>query len=163
VIVGRVAVRIRVVAVGRKMPDWVVQGCSEYEKRLPREIEVEWQEIAPGDRRGGIPAERAKAEEAEKILARLNADDWVVALDERGKSINTMGLAAQLSEWQMHGRAPVILIGGADGLARDLMGKAQQKWSLSALTFPHPLVRVLLSEQIYRAAMVNANHPYHRA
>lgn len=145
------------------MPDWVLQGCSEYEKRLPRGIEIEWQEIAPGDRRGGIPPEQAKGEEGEKILARLDPDDWVVALDERGKSIDTMGFAAQLSEWQMQGSSPAVLIGGADGLASEVMAKARQKWSLSALTFPHPLVRVLLSEQIYRAAMVNANHPYHRA
>lgn len=145
------------------MPEWVIQGCAEYEKRLPRELEIDWLEIAPGDRRGGIPAERAKAEEGERILARLSTDDWVIALDEKGKSIDTIGLAEQLSQWQMEGQSPAILIGGADGLCAEVMARAQQKWSLSALTFPHPLVRVLLSEQIYRAAMINANHPYHRA
>lgn len=145
------------------MPDWVVQGCAEYEKRLPRELEIEWQEITPGDRRGGVPADRAKAEEGQRILAKLSQDDWVIALDERGKSLDTMKLASELSRWQMQGLAPVLLIGGADGLCADVIQKAQQRWSLSALTFPHPLVRVVLSEQIYRAAMINANHPYHRA
>lgn len=155
--------KIKIIAVGRKMPDWVAQGCHDYERRLPKEIQLQWLEISPGDRRGSISADRAKTEEGEKILARLEPGDWVVALDERGKSIDTMGLAKQLSEWQMQAQAPVILIGGADGLSAEVMERSQQKWSLSALTFPHPLVRILLSEQLYRAAMINANHPYHRA
>jgi 23S rRNA (pseudouridine1915-N3)-methyltransferase len=145
------------------MPAWVEQGCTDYQRRLPRELEIDWQEIAPGERRGNSLASVAKAQEAEKIMAKLHAHDWVIALDERGQSIDTQGLADALSHWQMEGLTPALLIGGADGLDASCLQRANQQWSLSALTFPHPLVRVLLAEQIYRAAMINANHPYHRA
>ena len=155
--------KISVLAVGRKMPDWVTRGCVDFERRLPRELQIEWVDIAPGGRGSRDQNERAREQEGEKMLARLDDEAPVIALDERGLAISTLDLAASLNEWQMQAARPVFLIGGADGLAPACLDRAQQKWSLSALTFPHALVRILLVEQLYRAAMINANHPYHRA
>ncbi len=145
------------------MPAWVEQGCADYARRMPREYQLDWQELAPVDRNGAVPVEQAKAQEGERILARLDRDEWMIALDERGQQLDTLGWAGALRDWQMEARKPVFVIGGADGLDDHCLGRAQQRWSLSRLTFPHPLVRVLLIEQLYRAAMVNAGHPYHRA
>lgn len=142
------------------MPAWVEAGSQDYARRLPRELTLEWIEINPGNRK--VNADQAKREEGEQILSRIRDDDFVIALDERGKSFATIDLANSINSWQRDALNPVFLIGGADGLAEACLRRAQLKWALSELTFPHALVRVILTEQIYRAAMINANHPYHR-
>jgi 23S rRNA (pseudouridine1915-N3)-methyltransferase len=154
--------RITIIAVGGKMPAWVEQGVAEYQRRMPRELKVEWREI-PLVRRGrDTSAEVLRLKEGEKILKAIPARDEVIALDVRGKRWSTEQLAAQLTNWQMSGDNYSLLIGGPDGLSDPCLQRAGQRWSLSDLTMPHPLVRILLSEQLYRAWTINANHPYHR-
>ncbi len=139
------------------MPAWVEQGIAEYSKRLPRELKLVWREI-PLARRG-----RDVAAEGERILRNIPAGERVVALDVQGKRVSTEQLAGHLSAWQMSGANYSILIGGPDGLSPSCLARADFCWSLSDLTLPHPLVRVLLAEQLYRAWTITVNHPYHRA
>jgi 23S rRNA (pseudouridine1915-N3)-methyltransferase len=154
--------RITIIAVGGKMPAWVEQGVAEYQRRMPRELKIEWREI-PLVRRGrDTSADVLRRKEGEKILKAIPARDAVIALDVRGKRWSTEQLAAQLTNWQMSGDNYSLLIGGPDGLSDPCLQRAGQRWSLSDLTMPHPLVRILLSEQLYRAWTINANHPYHR-
>jgi 23S rRNA (pseudouridine1915-N3)-methyltransferase len=154
--------RIGVIAVGTRMPEWVQQGVEEYCKRLPRELKPAWREIALA-RRGREPsAPQASAAEGVQMLKALPAGDRVVALEVGGRRISTEYLAAQLKEWQMSGDNYTFLIGGPDGLSPDCLARADQRWSLSDLTLPHPLVRVVLAEQLYRAWTITVNHPYHR-
>lgn len=154
--------RIKVLAVGKKMPDWVQQGWAEYFKRLPKEVRLELIEIAPGNRgKSGTPATAMK-EEGERIQAALEPSDTVIALDVKGRSWSTEDLAEKIAHWQMQGEQIALLIGGPDGLAAPCLAQAKERWSLSALTLPHPLVRVVLVEQIYRAYTVLNNHPYHK-
>jgi len=154
--------RLRILAVGTRMPAWVVDACQDYARRLPRELRLEWVELPLGQRSRGADAERAVAAESAAMLARIAPDNLVVALDQRGRSWTTAELAGQLADWQMQGRDVALLIGGPDGLGSACRARAQLCWSLSALTLPHPLVRVLLVEQIYRAWTINQGHPYHR-
>ncbi len=159
--------RISVIAVGTRMPDWIEAGVSEYKKRLPTEINFEIREIALAPRskkKGDKNADVARAiqQEGAAMLAAIAARDIVIALDVLGKSVSTENLAMILRDWQMHGDNISLLVGGPDGLADECLVRAEQRWSLSALTLPHPLVRVLLAEQIYRAWTINHNHPYHR-
>ena len=109
-------------------------------------------------------SDRAKCQqdEAQKLLAQIGKNDWVIALDERGASCGSVDLAYSLKEWQMDGRDVTFLVGGADGLAKEVLGRANQKVSLSKLTFPHYMVRVILAEAVYRAWSISAGHPYHR-
>lgn len=153
---------IKVLAVGTKMPAWVEQGVSEYSKRLPAELKFDIRELALGKRGKGADVARAIRTEGEQMLAAIAADDYVVALDVLGKPWSTEQLAGQLQQWQMAGRNVCLLVGGPDGLAPSCLQRADQRWSLSALTLPHPLVRVILAEQLYRAWTINNNHPYHR-
>lgn len=156
--------RIKVLAVGGKMPRWVDEGVSEYSKRLPRELSLDFIDIPLGKRATKNPdIARAMAQEGESMLKHVDRDDHVVALEVLGKPWTTEQLAGQLSGWQMEQPSVAILIGGPDGLHQSCQQRARQKWSLSPLTLPHPLVRILLAEQIYRAWSVNQNHPYHRA
>lgn len=155
--------RIRLICVGTKMPAWVTTGYQEYAKRLPADLKLELLEIAPGHRGKGADVKRAIEKESKQILAALGKDEHVVALDVEGKRWNTEQLAKTLSDWQMGGQNVALLIGGPDGLSAECLALARQRWSLSDLTFPHPLVRVILSEQIYRAWSLLNNHPYHRA
>jgi 23S rRNA (pseudouridine1915-N3)-methyltransferase len=155
--------RISVIAVGTRMPDWVGQGITEYTKRLPRELKLAWREI-PLAKRGkdAVPAALCAAE-GEQILKVIPDSERVVALDVTGKRVSTPELARQLEDWQMSGNNYSILIGGPDGLSPACLARADMCWSLSDLTLPHPLVRVLLAEQLYRAWTITVNHPYHRA
>ena len=154
--------RITVIAVGRKMPAWVEQGINEYDRRMPRELKIQWREI-PLARRGRDTSPGVlRSREGEKILKAIPARDKVIALDVRGKSWSTEQLAEQLRSWQMSGDNYSLLIGGPDGLSTECLERASQRWSLSDLTMPHPLVRILLAEQLYRAWTITANHPYHR-
>ena len=154
--------RISIIAVGTKMPGWVNQGVEEYCRRLPREIKLEWREIPLAQRGKDSKPELLCEREGEHILKAIPARDQVVAMDVLGKRISTPKLAKQLSAWQMSGDDYSLLIGGPDGLSPQCLARAQMKWSLSDLTLPHPLVRVLLAEQLYRAWTITVNHPYHR-
>ena len=144
------------------MPAWVTTAFEEYTKRMPRECAVELKEIAPAHRSKSGKADKYKADEAKRILAAMPKGAHLVALDERGKPWTTRALSQQLDGWMGQGQDVALIVGGPDGLDRSLMQQAQQKWSLSPLTLPHPMVRVLLAEQLYRAWTILQGHPYHR-
>lgn len=144
------------------MPAWVADGVGEYSKRLPAELNFEVTEIALGKRGKGADLKRAIKLEGEQMLAAIGERDHVIALDVQGKSWTTEGLATHLADWQREGDSICLLVGGPDGLAPACLQRARQRWSLSALTMPHPLVRIVLAEQLYRAWTINNNHPYHR-
>jgi len=154
--------KVRLLAVGTRMPAWVTEGVEEYRKRLPRDFALHVEEIPPGQRGKNADLSRAMASEAERIRARLRGDEHVVALEVGGKAWSTERLAEQAEGWRLAGRDVVLLVGGPDGLAPELSAAADQRWSLSPLTLPHPLVRILLAEQLYRAWTLMVGHPYHR-
>ena len=154
--------KFRIIAVGQRPPDWVVAGFADYARRLPREVALRLSEIPVAPRKE-LPVARARRQEGERILGELTSRDWVVALDVEGRSITTEGLAQKVTGWQMHGRDVAFLIGGPDGLDAACLERADERLSLSALTFPHGLVRVMLAEQLYRAWTLHSGHPYHRA
>jgi 23S rRNA (pseudouridine1915-N3)-methyltransferase len=140
------------------MPAWVQEGYAEYAKRLSRELPLQLVEISTKSR---DPA-RATFEEGAALLGAIPKGAHVVALDGRGKPFSSEELAAQLARWRMQGKDLAFLIGGADGLAAAVLERADQQWSLGPLTLPHPLVRVIVAEQLYRAGSQLAGHPYHR-
>lgn len=154
--------KIRLLTVSQRQPDWVVAGYEEYARRLPRESKLELVEIAPGRRGSGRTAEQARREEGEKILKVVGNDDRLIALDEKGKSPDTKKLADWLGDWLMDGRDISLVIGGADGLDESVLARAERRWSLSPLTLPHGMVRVIVAEQLYRAWSIRSGHPYHR-
>jgi 23S rRNA (pseudouridine1915-N3)-methyltransferase len=154
--------RVRLLAVGTRMPAWVTEGVEEYRKRLPRDFALEVEEIAPGQRGKNADIPRAMAQEAERLRARLRGDEHVVALEVGGKPWSTEQLATHAEAWRLDGRDVALLVGGPDGLEPGLSAAADQRWSLSPLTLPHPLVRILLAEQLYRAWTLMVGHPYHR-
>ena len=155
--------RLRLLSPGQKMPAWIQQGFAEYAQRMPRECKLELLEIPLGKRARGIPVERAIEAEGERMLAAIKPGDRVVALEVNGKSFTTEALAGHLESWMGDGRDVCLLVGGPDGLAPACIERADMSWSLSPLTLPHGLVRVLLAEQLYRAWTVMKGHPYHRA
>jgi 23S rRNA (pseudouridine1915-N3)-methyltransferase len=155
--------KLNLLAVGTKMPIWVSEGYHEYAKRLPRECQLVLHEIAPAKRGKSGHALQWMEEEGERILAAIPADHHVVSLEVKGKPWTTEQLAEQMKNWLSDGRDVSLLVGGPDGLATKCSQRADQKWSLSALTLPHPLVRIIMAEQVYRAWTVLQNHPYHRA
>ncbi|PWW35948.1 23S rRNA (pseudouridine1915-N3)-methyltransferase [Chromohalobacter israelensis] len=144
------------------MPDWVTRGVDEYLKRLPRDFSVEIVEIAPGKRGKNADVARAIQGEGNAMLAKLRDQERVIALAVDGQHWSTERLAANADHWRQDGRDVALLVGGPDGLDPRLLSRAEQRWSLSALTLPHPLVRILLAEQLYRAWTLLAGHPYHR-
>ena len=154
--------RAHLIAVGEKMPAWVQEGFAEYSKRLTRELPLQLVEISTKSRGTRDPA-RAMADEGEAILAAIPKSSHVVALDSRGKAWSSEELATQLSRWRMLGKDLAFLIGGPDGFAAPVLERADQRWSLGPATLPHPLVRIVLAEQLYRAVSLLGNHPYHRA
>ena len=145
------------------MPAWVVDAYREYAKRLPRECALQLVEIPFSKRRKSLTAAQAAEEEGQQLLASLPKDCTVVALDVRGSSWSTEELAVRLQDWLGSGRDVALLVGGPDGLSAACLKRADLKWSLSALTYPHSLVRVVLAEQLYRAWTINSGHPYHRS
>ncbi len=155
--------KLKLLAVGTRMPSWVEAGCNEYNKRMPPELRIETIEIALGARGKNQPASKAIEKESQALLKAIGARDFVVALDVLGHSLSTEQLAGKLADWQMDVRDICLLIGGPDGLSKDCLARADMRWSLSDLTLPHPLVRIVLMEQMYRAWTINANHPYHRS
>ncbi len=144
------------------MPSWVNEGFAEYAQRLPREIKLELIEIPLAVRGKNADLERARNAEGEKLLTRSQGTLRVM-LDERGQSWTSASLAKNLQAWMQSARDVSLLVGGPDGHSDALKSAADQSWSLSKLTLPHALVRVVLAEQIYRAWSLSANHPYHRA
>lgn len=143
------------------MPAWVQQGYNEYAKRLPRECELVLKEIAPDKRRSGDVA-RITRDEGERMMAALAPRSHIVTLDIPGKPWTTENLADALKRWLGNGQPVALMVGGPEGLSAQVKDSAQESWSLSALTFPHPLVRIVVAEQIYRAWSLLNNHPYHR-
>ena len=154
--------RVRLIAVGTRPPGWVREACEDYITRLGSRLPVSVTEIAAGPRGSGEPPARAIAREGERVLAALRREDYVVALDERGSELTTRELAAWLKTRMQEGEDLAFVIGGPDGLAPEVLARARLRWSLSRLTLPHALVRVLFVEQIYRAHSLLAGHPYHR-
>ena len=153
--------KLRIISVGHKMPAWVETACTEYIKRMPRELSLEIIEIKPEKRAAGNSTENIQELEAKRILEAVGKD-FLIACDERGQEIMTLQLAEKMQLWQTLGRDASLVIGGADGLHTSLKQRADWLWSLSKLTLPHAFVRILLCEQLYRAHSVNQNHPYHR-
>jgi 23S rRNA (pseudouridine1915-N3)-methyltransferase len=152
--------KLRIISVGTKCPGWVRQGFDEYAKRMPREMPLSLLEIpAP---RHHQDSNKVDEVEGKKIAEKIGPGDWVVALDEHGKSFDSKTLAQALDGWRDLGKDVVFLIGGANGLSETLLHRANQRISLSALTFPHYLVRVLIAEALYRAHSISIGHPYHR-
>ncbi len=145
------------------MPGWVTDGYQEYARRMPRELALELTEIALAHRGKNPDVPRLMQQEAGAILAATGERDRVIALEVGGRPWSTEQLAGQLEDWQLDGRDVSFLVGGPDGLHETCRARADQCWSLSPLTLPHPLVRILLAEQLYRAWSITRNHPYHRA
>ena len=154
--------KLLVVAVGQRVPDWAQTAWADYAKRFPPELRLELKAIKTEPRSGGKTTEQIMAAERQRIEAAIPSGTHVVALDERGSALTTAALAAKLSQWQGQGGDVALLIGGPDGLHPALRQGAHERIRLSDLTLPHAMVRVLLVEQLYRAWSINAGHPYHR-
>mgnify|MGYP006274808339 FL=1 len=155
--------RLRLICVGQKMPDWVTQGYNEYARRMPPGLSLELTEIPVAHRGKNPDIARLMQRESDAILSAVGPRDRVVALEVGGRPWSTEKLAGQLENWQLDGQDVSFLVGGPDGLADACRQRADQQWSLSPLTLPHPLVRIVLAEQLYRAWTITRNHPYHRA
>ena len=153
--------RLLIVAVGQRVPDWAASAYDDYAKRFPPELKVELKAIKT-EPRGPKTLQTLYAAERERIEAAIPRGTRVVALDERGTSLTTKALAERLKGWQLGGDDVALVIGGPDGLDPDFRQAAHERIRLSDLTLPHAMVRVLLIEQLYRAWSVNAGHPYHR-
>ncbi|AJY50394.1 23S rRNA (pseudouridine(1915)-N(3))-methyltransferase RlmH [Halomonas sp. KO116] len=154
--------KIRLLAVGSKMPGWVEEGVETYRKRLPRDFNLEIEEITLGQRGKNADIAKARAQEAQRIRDKLRGDEYVVALEVKGKPWTTEQLAQEADAWRMGRRDIALLVGGPDGLEPSLSAAADKTWSISPLTLPHPLVRIMLAEQLYRAWTLLVGHPYHR-
>ncbi len=153
--------RLLIVAVGQRVPDWAASAYEDYAKRFPPELKVELKAVKT-EPRGSKTLETLLAAERERITAAIPRGARTVVLDERGTALTTKALAARLQAWQLEGDDVALVIGGPDGTDPGLRQAAQERIRLSDLTLPHAMVRVLLIEQLYRAWSVNAGHPYHR-
>jgi len=155
-------VRLCIVAVSQRVPDWAQTAWDDYAKRFPFELKVELKAVKTEPRAGGKTVQTLMAAERERIEAAIPRGAHVVALDERGTTLTTQALAKKLSDWQLGGEDVALVIGGPDGLDPAFKSAAHERIRLSDLTLPHAMVRVLLIEQLYRAWSINAHHPYHR-
>jgi 23S rRNA (pseudouridine1915-N3)-methyltransferase len=151
--------QLTLITISRRVPDWIASGYREYARRLPRTCRLELAERAPS--RAATPAQM-RAEEADRLLEAARRSDRIIALDERGESWSTRDLADRLARWGLDGEDVALLVGGAEGLDDSVRDQAHACWSLSRLTLPHQLVRVVIAEQVYRAWSLTQNHPYHR-
>lgn len=151
--------RIKLLTVSERQPDWVNAAFHEYQKRLPKHLALQLLELPMPKRRDDV--ERAKIDEAGRILEAAK-DARLIALDEHGRNLSSRELAGLVARWTQDGRDVALVVGGPDGLAASILAKAELTWSLSALTLPHGMVRMLLAEQIYRAHTIISGHPYHR-
>ncbi len=154
--------KLRILAIGHKMPAWIDTGVNEYTRRMPADAGVELIELKPEKRAAGASTSRIQKLEAERIRAALPLQALLVALDERGRQVTTVELAQYLARWMQEGASPCFVIGGADGLDASVRENADLLMSLSHLTLPHGLARVMLAEQLYRAVSLLKGHPYHR-
>lgn len=154
--------RLHLIAVGSRLDAWVNQGYDEFAKRLPVDCCLQLMEIPALKRGKNADIERITREEGRKMLAAIPKAALVVALDVQGRQYTTMELADKLAGWLQGGRDVALLVGGPEGLAPECVARAEEKWSLSKLTLPHPLVRIVVAEQLYRAWSVLNHHPYHR-
>ncbi len=154
--------RIVLIAVGNKMPSWVEQGYQEYARRLPADCALQLVEIPAGKRGKGADIARITRQEGEKMLSAVPRGAHIVTLEVTGRAWSTENLSNELDNWLHDGRDVALLVGGPEGLAKECVAQAGQRWSLSSLTLPHPLVRVVVAEQLYRAWSILQNHPYHR-
>ncbi|GAB5383009.1 MAG: 23S rRNA (pseudouridine(1915)-N(3))-methyltransferase RlmH [Aliiglaciecola sp.] len=154
--------RIQMIAVGSKMPAWVESGYREYERRFSADISLSLTEIPAGKRGKNADIKRILQKEGELTLAAVPKGNKIITLEVTGQAMTTPQLAQNLTKWQMDGRDISLLIGGPEGLAPSCIQASEQKWSLSPLTLPHPIVRVIVAESLYRAWSINTNHPYHR-
>lgn len=152
---------LRLIAVGDRQPAWVDTAFADYANRLPRQWRFTLHTIATSRRRAA-GADAAKVEEGERIAAALKKAERAVMLSEDGTEVSTVELAGRLEAWQADGRDVCFVIGGPDGFSDDCLARAEFRWSLSRLTLPHGLARVLCAEQLYRASSLNEGHPYHR-
>lgn len=152
-----------VAAIGQRMPAWVQDGWSEYARRLPRPFTLELREIPLLKRSRNADIEGLRNRESDALLDSVPSGFRVIALDERGRQWSTVELAQQMENWMREERGVCFLIGGPDGLSKQCVRQAQHTWSLGKLTLPHPLVRTILAEQLYRAWTITQNHPYHRS
>ena len=154
--------KITLHAVGTRMPGWVQEGCETYTRRMPPQLRVDIREVALAKRGRDDNPVVAMNRESEQLLAGVSDRDHVIPLEVGGSSWSTEQLADRLEKWQLTGGNVALLIGGPDGLAENCRERANQQWSLSSLTLPHPLVRVIVVEQLYRAWTITSHHPYHR-
>lgn len=152
--------KVRVLAVGARQPQWVNDGFSDYVRRLPRGTGLVLEPVAPAP--GAVGGRRGREAEAARLLGRIGARERVVVLDSAGQGLSTERFAAKLGQWRVDGRDVTFVIGGPSGLDETVLARADFTWSLSPLTFPHGLARVLVAEQFYRASTILAGHPYHR-
>lgn len=155
--------KLIVIAVGNRMPDWVSTAWKDYAKRMPADCAIELREIKPEPRTSGKTPAQMMAAEAKRIETAISPDSTVIALDEHGRDLSTMALSKQLEGWRSDNRDVAFLIGGPDGLDAVLKQRCACLIRLSSLTLPHPMVRIVLAEQLYRAWAILSNHPYHRA
>jgi 23S rRNA (pseudouridine1915-N3)-methyltransferase len=153
--------RLTILAVGDKMPAWAESATSEYLKRMPREARVDLVTVKP-ERRAGQSSDSLKQAEAARLLDKVPSQVRLVALDEHGRQVTTRELADLLARWMAAGQDVCLVIGGADGLAPEILQRSDTQLALSRLTLPHALARVLLAEQLYRAVSLINHHPYHR-
>ena len=154
--------KIRLIAVGSKMPGWVEEGWHEYARRLPGEMPLELVEIPLTRRSKNADITRMIRQEGEAMLAKVQPGERIVTLEVQGRAWSTEQLARELERWRLEARNVNLMVGGPEGLAPEVSARSEQRWSLSALTLPHPLVRILVGEQIYRAWTVLSGHPYHK-
>ncbi|AZR22456.1 23S rRNA (pseudouridine(1915)-N(3))-methyltransferase RlmH [Xanthomonas vasicola] len=155
--------KCRLIATGERAPSWVAQGFAEYQKRLSYWMPLELVEIEPGLRGKGRDAQRATDDEGRRVLAALPKNAYVIALDVPGRPLSSEQLAQRMEHWRGQGRDLAFLIGGPEGHSAEVLKSASESWSIGPLTLPHMLVRLIVAEQLYRAAAMLANHPYHRA
>ena len=155
--------RVRLIAIGTRMPDWIEAGYADYAQRLPRELKLELVELPVEHRGKNADIARLRDAEGAALLKAAGTEARIIAFDEHGTQPDTLGWSKALRGWMQDGRDVALLIGGPDGHAKAVLAKAEATWSLSKLTFPHALVRVLVAEQLYRAWSLLNNHPYHRA
>ncbi|KFA26423.1 23S rRNA (pseudouridine(1915)-N(3))-methyltransferase RlmH [Xanthomonas vasicola] len=155
--------KCRLIATGERAPSWVAQGFAEYQKRLSHWMPLELVEIEPGLRGKGRDAQRATDDEGRRVLAALPKNAYVIALDVPGRPLSSEQLAQRMEHWRGQGRDLAFLIGGPEGHSAEVLKSASESWSIGPLTLPHMLVRLIVAEQLYRAAATLANHPYHRA
>lgn len=153
---------IRLLAIGTSMPNWVDQVVADYQKRIGYGMRFRVQALPSGKRSNKTSAEEAMRLEAKSITQAVGSD-YVIMLDEHGKQHDSIGLSRRLAHWRMLGKDVTLLVGGADGFDPSIKAIANEKWSLSKLTLPHPMVRMVVVEQIYRAQTILSGHPYHRA